>query len=171
MFLKNNSLHTVFPSLQDTDYFEHNDKVGTAAYRTHPSWLYRQILKSYYKTLLKAYTNKRTLVQNALTMPQWLSLGVKTANSKRAVRNMAAVCVTGQYVFQMHVVPRHADRIQGSVSIRLITQNDRVVSFSLCDISVVHWSNKTAYSITTAVRHYLVTSCHLTSPHCSFSAK
>jgi len=124
-------------------------------------------MKSYYETLLKTYTNVRTLVWNALTMPQWLSLGVETANSKWAVRNMAAVCVTGQYVLQMHVVPRHADRIQGSASIQLIKQNNRVVSFNLRDISVVHWSNKTAYSITTAVRHYLVTSCHLTNPHCS----
>jgi len=94
LFLTNNSLHSVFPSLQDTDYLEY-DKVGTAAYRTHPSWQYRHILRSYCKTLLKAYTNVRTLVWNALTMPQWLSLGVETANSKRAVRNMAAVCVTG----------------------------------------------------------------------------
>ena len=113
----------------------------------------------------------RTLVRNALTMPQWLSLGVETANSKRAVGNMAAVCVTGQYVLQMHVVPRHADRIQGSANTRLIRQNDRVVSFNLCDISVVRWCNKIAYSITTALRHYLVTPHHLTSPHSSFSAK
>jgi len=39
-------------------------------------------MSSYYKSLLLAYTNVRTLVQNALTMPQWLSLGVETANSK-----------------------------------------------------------------------------------------
>jgi hypothetical protein len=171
-FLINNPLHSIFPSLQDTDNSEYmyNDKVGTAAYRTHPSWQYWHTLSSYYKSLLLAYTNVRTLVQNALTMPQWLSLGVETANSKWAVRNMAAVCVTGQYVLQMHVVPRHADRIQGSASTQLIWQNDRVVSFNLCNISVVGWSNKTAYSITTAVRHYLLTH-HLTSPHSSFSVK
>lgn len=169
LFLINNPLRSIFPSLQDTDYLEY--KIGTAAYRTHSSWQYWHTLSSYYKSLLLAYTNVRTLVQNALTMPQWLSLGVETANSKWAVRNMAAVCVTGQYVLQMHVVPRHADRIQGSASTQLIRQNDRVVSFNLCNTSVVHWSNKTAYSITTAVRHYLVTSHHLTSPHCSFSVK
>lgn len=49
------------------------------------------------------------LVQREPTMPQWLPLRVETANSaERAVVNMAAVCVAGQYVLQVQVVPRHA---------------------------------------------------------------
>jgi len=41
-FLINNPLRSIFHSLQDIDYLEYkyNDKIGTAAYRTHPSWQY-----------------------------------------------------------------------------------------------------------------------------------
>jgi hypothetical protein len=116
----NNPLHRVFLSLQDTDYLEHNDKIGTALYITLLSCQYGHNLRAYYKTVLKINTNVRTLVQNALTMPQWLSLGVEAANNKWTIGNMTAVRVTGQYVFQVHVVPRHANCIQGSASIQLI---------------------------------------------------
>jgi hypothetical protein len=62
LFLINNTLHSIFPSLQDNDYLNYNCKVGTAAYRTLLSGQYQHKLRSYNKTLLKPYTNVRTLV-------------------------------------------------------------------------------------------------------------
>lgn len=46
------------------------------------------------------------LAQSKPTMPQGLPLAIETANSaERVIMNMAAVCVTGQDVLQVKVVP------------------------------------------------------------------